>query len=246
MFCKNCGAPVQDSAAFCPSCGTKIAVEQVTPPVQEQPAYTPTQPTYAPEQAQYQQPVYNAPQDPYYGNGYAPYEPPKKKKTGKIIAISLLVLAVILTAAIIIVSIDGTAVFKNNDITFEYPDSWDLEEKGDETILSSPRDDINVNILYVEGSVKAYEDVSISEFKRTMEASTLYDISDVRKNRKTNDNDVEMIVFKYDVEGFGEEAEVTQLIFEANDRCYVITYTALEDKTDSSITNIINTLDIVD
>ena len=47
MFCKSCGAPLNHGEAFCPNCGTPVAIEQ-------QPMYT----------------------QPNYGHGYgAPYAP---------------------------------------------------------------------------------------------------------------------------------------------------------------------------
>ena len=35
MYCRNCGAPLQDGAAFCQNCGTRVAVQPIT--VAEQP-----------------------------------------------------------------------------------------------------------------------------------------------------------------------------------------------------------------
>ncbi len=61
MFCENCGAKVQDGAAFCSECGASTAAqpEQSARPVyaQPQPYAAPVQP---PPQQGYAQPVYAA------------------------------------------------------------------------------------------------------------------------------------------------------------------------------------------
>lgn len=86
MFCSNCGKQIEDNAAFCPECGTKIAVAAAapvveepvaTPPVAETPVVTAT-PVTAP-------PVTAAPT----------VEKPKKKNKGPIIVIVILLLLVI-------------------------------------------------------------------------------------------------------------------------------------------------------
>lgn len=75
MFCKNCGAPLNDDAKFCPSCGNVVAAPAPQPEVQTVPAQ-PVQPVQPVQPAQpvqpgqpvYQQPVYQAPVAPAQPN----------------------------------------------------------------------------------------------------------------------------------------------------------------------------------
>lgn len=83
--CPNCNNMVEDSAAFCNTCGTRFAVQN------NNPANYPQQPINQPNYAQ--QPQYNyATNQPPYQN--APQTPPKKKNTGMIIGIVAAVLVV--------------------------------------------------------------------------------------------------------------------------------------------------------
>lgn len=68
MFCPNCGNQVNEGAAFCAACGTKVEA-QAAPQPTPAPAYEAVkEPVYtAPQQPAYtapQQPVYNVPQQP--------------------------------------------------------------------------------------------------------------------------------------------------------------------------------------
>lgn len=75
MKCPNCGAEIQDGAAFCPACGKATTPAQQTPPAygyqpqqpqQPQYGYQPQQPPYGypPQPAYPPQPVYAAPAAP--------------------------------------------------------------------------------------------------------------------------------------------------------------------------------------
>ena len=123
MFCTNCGTQLPDEAKFCTNCGTSLnpvpVAEEPVVPVAEEPVYVPVEepavqepvyqePVY--QEPVYQEPVYQEPvyQEPVYQEPvyqapaeepvtYAdpvPPAPKKKKKTGLIIGIILLVLAV--------------------------------------------------------------------------------------------------------------------------------------------------------
>lgn len=61
MFCENCGAKVQDGAAFCSECGASTAAQQAQ---EAQPAYAQPQP--------YAAPVQPPPQQSYAQPAYAP------------------------------------------------------------------------------------------------------------------------------------------------------------------------------
>lgn len=65
MFCRNCGAQLQDGTVICPSCG---AYQQ---PNQQQEFQQYQQPRY--QQSQYQQPqqTYYSQTQPAQGNGYS-------------------------------------------------------------------------------------------------------------------------------------------------------------------------------
>lgn len=63
MFCKNCGTPMDNGAAFCPTCGCPVNDQPQQPAFRQQPAFTPQdqrpmqqpiQPTQQPVQMQMQ------------------------------------------------------------------------------------------------------------------------------------------------------------------------------------------------
>ncbi len=106
MFCSNCGKQLEDNVAFCPECGTKVAISVA--PVVEEPA-TPVE-TKAPET-----PVTTAPVAPMP----TPQEP-KKKNKGPIIVIIILLLLVIAL---------GIAIwFLYNDKKQDKDDDWESTE----------------------------------------------------------------------------------------------------------------------
>ena len=106
MFCKNCNTPLPNDAKFCKNCGTKVLAEparqgstgasheakmtQVTPPPQPQSAMNAVQQAQVPLQP-------NVPPVPPHMNmpgGY--YQAPQRRaSTGKIVAITLAVVAVL-------------------------------------------------------------------------------------------------------------------------------------------------------
>ena len=117
MDCSNCGQPVSADQAFCGVCGTRVEVapppvpEAVAPtqPMPPQPPGPAAPPAYDPAAYQQQyapQPGYEQPyaQQPYaqpgYQQPYAQSTPPRKKKTGLIIAL-VAVGAVVIIGAII-------------------------------------------------------------------------------------------------------------------------------------------------
>lgn len=73
MFCKNCGAEIQEGSTFCGNCGMKVTTEPVQPDFAEQPSKqyeAPAQPE-APAQdtyQSYQQPQYTQPGQPQYNS----------------------------------------------------------------------------------------------------------------------------------------------------------------------------------
>ncbi len=119
MFCSKCGNINPVNSKFCRSCGVPLAPEapRSAPP---QNAYIP------PENNTYSSNAGNAPYPPYQqGGGYAPpgmgsgYQPPvpgprppKKSKTGLIIAIVLLGIALFVTPIVILSSLNN---LKNNN-----------------------------------------------------------------------------------------------------------------------------------
>ena len=97
MVCKNCGAALPDTAAFCFNCGAAAQppAREPAPQQERQPQYQPPQPNPQP-QYQAAQPQYQAPQ-------YAPpaAQPPRQKKSGAAPAVLAAVLGVLLIAAVI-------------------------------------------------------------------------------------------------------------------------------------------------
>ena len=91
MFCSNCGKQLEDNVAFCPECGTKIAVATTTPVVTE----TPTVEASAPETAVVEAPVAQTPVAPAPVAPASTAEKPKKKNKGPVIVIVILLLLIL-------------------------------------------------------------------------------------------------------------------------------------------------------
>ncbi|MBQ7058856.1 MAG: zinc-ribbon domain-containing protein [Firmicutes bacterium] len=91
-FCNRCGKPIVEGNLFCTNCGARVA-----DPIPEQNAYTAPQMQPQADQQPQQQMPYQAPygQQSYYQQpAYIPPQPPKKKKTGLIAGIILVVFLV--------------------------------------------------------------------------------------------------------------------------------------------------------
>jgi len=90
-FCPNCGNPIDEGSVFCDGCGTRLDAQQIN-----QPSQAPAQPygdpyNQFPQQTQQQYTPYGQPVQ-QQGRPYPQYgapQPPKKKKTGLIIALSI-------------------------------------------------------------------------------------------------------------------------------------------------------------
>ncbi len=95
MFCSNCGTQLEDNVAFCPECGTKVAVAAA--PTETSTVETPIVPevttTPVVEKA-VEKPIVAAPVAP------PPQEPQKKSKAPIIVIIILLLLVIALGIAI--------------------------------------------------------------------------------------------------------------------------------------------------
>ena len=126
MFCPKCGKQVSEGAAFCNSCGASISRVQQPPvqrtpvqrpPIQQPPIQQPqTQYRQAPvrqpqAQAQYRQPPVQPPQQQYRQpqSSYpqAPAPQPKKRHTGLIVALIVLILAAGTVLALFLTSVIG-------------------------------------------------------------------------------------------------------------------------------------------
>ena len=132
-FCFNCGNPMDDSAIFCPGCGSK----QLPPAdINQNPAATSpfdatviadsepasfsldetmvapavnSEPVFAPVQPPFS-PV-QPPEQQYYQPPVAPPEPPKKNKTAVTVAVCAVILCVTLIATFAVLAITGTISF---------------------------------------------------------------------------------------------------------------------------------------
>ncbi len=123
MFCSKCGNINPDHSKFCRACGTPLQPEAPTTPPPP-----PPQNTYIPPANNGYTPSNAAPNPPYQqGGGYVPSgmgynpqppmpnpRPPRKPKTGLIIAFVLLGLALFATPIIILSSLDNLK--SNNDV----------------------------------------------------------------------------------------------------------------------------------
>ncbi len=128
MYCRNCGAPLHDSDAFCPKCGTKVIppsdgaakketdslLDKYKKNIEDSKHFTPSGPQYEYQQPNSESRQADASEHFTPDNGSAisadtiqPPETPeeKEKKKQKMLKIILIVLAVILIIVIAVVSI---------------------------------------------------------------------------------------------------------------------------------------------
>lgn len=141
-YCTQCGAPNEDRATFCTSCGNPLTTPEPQqaaappppppPPEPEVPqqAYAPPPPqAYPPPPPQQPYPPQQAyPPPPDYG--FPHQTPPKKKKTGLIIGI---VAAVVVVAIVLVLVLGGGGGGKsgiNGKWTVVDTDGWSDYEEG--------------------------------------------------------------------------------------------------------------------
>ncbi len=123
-YCTQCGAPNEDRATFCTSCGNPLTTPEpqqaAAPPPPPPPQAYPLQQPYTPQQAYPPQPDY----------GFPHQAPPKKKKTGLIIGI---VAAVVVLAIVLVLVLGGGGGGKsgiNGKWTVVDTDGWSDYEEG--------------------------------------------------------------------------------------------------------------------
>ena len=90
MFCSNCGKQLEDNVAFCPECGTKMAVASAAPV-----AETPVTETPVVEASSVETPVVQTPVAPAPAPVVPTAEKAKKKNKGPVIVIIILLLLII-------------------------------------------------------------------------------------------------------------------------------------------------------
>ena len=120
---------------------------------------------------------------------------------------------------------EGYKLFKNDDISFAYPDNWG-SEIGSVSILQELSTSNNITVAY-EAKTTMYDDMTVSEFKKMMQPATSsvgMTISNVSISKeKTNNLDV--IKITYDVSLSGVEMTQTIFITHIDDKTYSITLT---------------------
>lgn len=123
MYCTRCGSEYKEGSKFCPSCGAPIASAPFAAEPSGQPAGGPQAGTAAPASGSAPAPAAGSGfvSAPAPTPGYAPAPapvPPKKRHTGRIVAIVLAVIAVVIAVVVAVFLLGGTAGAK--DITAAY------------------------------------------------------------------------------------------------------------------------------
>ena len=120
---------------------------------------------------------------------------------------------------------EGYKLFKNDDISFAYPDNWG-SEIGSITILQELSTSNYILVVY-EAKTTMYDDMTVSEFEKLMQpslSSAGITISNVSISKeKTNNLDV--IKITYDISSNGEESVQTIFITHVDDKTYSVTLT---------------------
>lgn len=96
-YCTNCGNPLPDDCKFCPNCGHKVEVVTPPPPPPQSPSAIQREPT------------------PSYMHSYSP--PATPKRTSPIQAKTILIIAGIILALVIIIVFIDAIVSANSDLT---------------------------------------------------------------------------------------------------------------------------------
>lgn len=159
VFCKNCNAPIEEGAAFCPNCGKAAdnpqeTVQQQQPPQQQQ---------YQQQPQQYQQQQYQPPPQQYQPPQYQqqPGYPPrgKQKKAGsKKLLIPIIALAVVAVIAVAFVFLMGNKYEK-----------MDFFEIGGDEVPS---------VMYVLGEKRKITEVSVSTSKKSEKMVVEYGVEE--------------------------------------------------------------------
>lgn len=140
---------------------------------------------------------------------------------------------------------DDYKLYKNNDISFAYPESW-VETDASVVMIQNTENANNITVAY-EAKTDMYKNMTKDSFNNTIKP--VYDnlgmvVSNVNVSHKTN-NGIEITVISHNTTVNNATMKQTQYILDGGSRTYTVTVT--ENVADSELVeNVLKTLTLVD
>ncbi len=139
---------------------------------------------------------------------------------------------------------DDYTLYKNNDISFAYPEGWVKTDASVVTIQNTENSN-NITVAY-EAKTDIYKNMTVDSFNNTIKP--VYDslgmaVSNVKVSHKTN-NGIEITVISHNTTVNSTTMKQTQYILNSGSRTYTVTVT--EAVADSELVeNVLKTLILV-
>lgn len=122
---------------------------------------------------------------------------------------------------------DGYKLYKNDDISFAYPESWNVNGGSTVILVNETGMGNNVTIAYDNAS-DIYKTLDVKTFNELIAPQLIamgMEVSGVAVSHVENGNGVDMTKVTYDVSAYGTTMGQTIFALESNSKTYIITVT---------------------
>ena len=137
---------------------------------------------------------------------------------------------------------EGYQLYKNNDLSFAYPEDWSANTGSVVTLMNPAGVGNNITVVY-EAKTSVYDDLTVESFNTMMKPS--YEamgmkVSNVKVEKKTT-NGTDVVQITYDAKMAGQSLAQTAYIVTSGEYTYSITVTEMT-QDDQLVTTVFETI----